>query len=121
MHEVIRYGWRAQLELAHTEEAVVDLARQYLDEWSDDEVATIRGLPWPITLSRPGDLTRCIRVLSRCHARFRGDSQGLARLQELLLFFTCSSTRAVQLSRQQHRARGGSVASPFRAARAPWV
>jgi hypothetical protein len=94
---VVRYSWRTQLKAAATPEAVLDLISRFLDEWKREEVASLPGDAWPRAIASKKQVLDFTLRLGQIHAAFRGDSATLARVQELLLFFTHASVRITQL------------------------
>jgi hypothetical protein len=97
---VIRHRWRTHLKAATTEAAVVDLVRGYLGEWTAQEIRSLPGAAWPARIQDRSDIMSWMFRVGEVHARFRGDSASLARLQELLLFFTHAAVRVTQIGAQ---------------------
>jgi hypothetical protein len=95
---VVRHSWRTQLKAAATPEAVLDLVSRFLDEWKRDEIASLPGDAWPRAVDSKKQVLDFTLRLGQIHAGFRGDPATLARVQELLLFFTHASVRATQLA-----------------------
>ena len=94
---MVRYSWRTQLKAAVTPEAVLDLISRFLDEWKREEIASLPGDAWPRAIDSKKQVLDFTLRLGQIHAGFRGDSATLARVQELLLFFTHASVRVTQL------------------------
>jgi hypothetical protein len=97
---VIRHRWRTHLKTATTEAAVVDLVRGYLGEWTPLEIRSLPGAAWPGRVESRSDIMSWMFRVGEVHARFRGDAASLARLQELLLFFTHAAVRVTQIAAQ---------------------
>jgi hypothetical protein len=95
---VIRRSWRTQLKAATTQQAVLTVVSQFLDEWSSAEVAALPLDAWPGPLSSRGDVVQHALTLSRLHALTPDTSRGLGGIQEMLLFFTHASVRISQLA-----------------------
>ena len=109
---MVRHSWRTQLKGADSVEAVLAVVTQYLGEWRPEEVSSLPKGCWPSSLSSRKDVIDCAFRLSELHANFDGSGASLARLQELLLFFTHVSVRITQVERS--RADEGSAnASAF--------
>jgi hypothetical protein len=94
---MIRYRWRTELKKADTEAEVLDIVRAYLATWTTEDVAALPKGATPPPMNVAKDVTGYTFLLAEVHARFEGSEQSLARLQELLLFFTHASVRATQL------------------------
>jgi hypothetical protein len=94
---VIRHRWRTHLKNAATEQDVVDLVQGYLREWRVDEIRSLPGPAWPGKIADRGDIMFWMFRVGEVHAKFRGDAAALARLQELLLFFTHAAVRVTQI------------------------
>lgn len=97
---MIRHRWRTHLKTANTEAAVVDLVRGYLGEWTPQEIRSLPGAAWPGKVESRSDIMSWMFRVGEVHARFRGDAASLARLQELLLFFTHAAVRVTQIAAQ---------------------
>jgi hypothetical protein len=95
---VIRYRWRTHLKNAATEAAVVELAQGYLAEWTAQEIRSLPGAAWPGKIRDRADIMSWMFRVGEVHAHFRGDAASLARLQELLLFFTHAAVRVTQIA-----------------------
>jgi hypothetical protein len=95
---VIRRSWRTHLKGTTTEEAVLTVVSQYLDEWKTEEVALLPRGAWPSPLKSRSDVLAHALKLGNMHASFTGSPQALAGVQELLLFFTHASVRSNQLA-----------------------
>jgi hypothetical protein len=95
---VIRRSWPTQLKASTTQEAVLTVVSQYLDEWKPEEIAALPRGAWPGTLQTKADVLAHALKLGAMHAAFVGQHRALAGLQELLLFFTHSSVRSNQLA-----------------------
>jgi hypothetical protein len=95
---VIRHRWRTHLKNAATEAAVVDLVHAYLAEWTAQEIRSLPGAAWPGKIGDRSDILSWMFRVGEVHARFRGDAASLARLQELLLFFTHAAVRVTQIA-----------------------
>lgn len=95
---MIRHRWRTHLKSATTEAAVVDLVRGYLAEWTAHEIRSLPGTAWPGKIEDRSDIMSWMFRVGEAHARFRGDEAALARLQELLLFFTHAAVRVTQIA-----------------------
>ena len=94
---MIRRSWRTQLKASTTQQAVLTVVSQFLDEWSPQEVAALPPEAWPPPLtSRNGVVQHALR-LGRLHADLSAMARGFAGVQELLLFFTHASVRISQL------------------------
>lgn len=96
---MVRHSWRTQLKGAGSVEAVLSVVRQYLAEWRPEEVASLPKGCWPSAFSSRKDVIDCSFKLSELHANFKGTDSSLARLQELLLFFTHVAVRITQVER----------------------
>lgn len=96
---MVRYSWRTQLKGSGTVDAVLSVVHQFLDEWTQDERAMLPQGCWPGPLNSRKDVLHCAFALADKHAKFEGNSASLARLQELLLFFTHVSVRITQVER----------------------
>ena len=95
---MIRRSWRTQLKAATTQQAVLTVLSQFLDEWSPNEVAALPQEAWPPPLASRNDVAQHALRLSRMHADLNSSSRGLAGVQELLLFFTHASVRLSHLA-----------------------
>jgi len=95
---VIRHRWRTHLKNAATEAAVVELVQGYLAEWTAQEIRSLPGAAWPGKIRDRADIMSWMFRVGEAHAHFRGDATSLARLQELLLFFTHAAVRATQIA-----------------------
>jgi hypothetical protein len=95
---VIRHRWRTHLKSAATEAAVVDLVQAYLAEWTPQEIRSLPGAAWPGKIQNRADIMSWMFRVGEVHAHFRGDAASLARLQELLLFFTHAAVRVTQIA-----------------------
>lgn len=94
---MIRFRWRTSLKQASTEEQVLLLVHEYLDEWRDDERAALPPAAWPKGIHTAKDVTDWTFRLGELHTEYDGASAGLQRLQELWLFFTHAAVRITQL------------------------
>jgi hypothetical protein len=94
----VRFRWRTYLRSATTEDAVIDVVRVYLDSWSPDEIARVPAGVWPLSIRTGRELIREALKVGQAHSTFAGTRQGLALLQELLLFLTQASVRVAQLT-----------------------
>jgi hypothetical protein len=94
----VRFRWRTYLRSATTEDAVIDVVRVYLDSWSPDEIARVPAGVWPQSVRTGRELIREALKVGQAHSAFAGTRQGLALLQELLLFLTQASVRVAQLT-----------------------
>ena len=97
---MIRHRWRTHLKTATTEAAVVDLVHGYLGEWTAQEIRSLPDAAWPGAIQDRSDIMTWMFRVGEVHARFRGDAASLARLQELLLFFTHAAVRVTQIAAQ---------------------
>jgi hypothetical protein len=95
---VIRRSWRTQLKAATTQEAVLTVVSQFLEEWAPAEIAALPPEAWPPRLASRSDVVQHALHLSRIHADSGTSSRGLSGVQELLLFFTHASVRISQLA-----------------------
>ena len=95
---MIRHRWRTHLKNATTEADVVDLVRGYLAEWTAQEIRSLPGSAWPGNVRDRADILSWMFRAGEAHAHFRGDAASLARLQELLLFFTHAAVRVTQIA-----------------------
>lgn len=95
---MIRHRWRTHLKNATTESAVVDLVQAYLGEWTAQEIRSLPGSAWPGKIRDRSDIMSWMFRVGEAHAHFRGESAALARLQELLLFFTHAAVRVTQIA-----------------------
>lgn len=95
---MIRRSWRTQLKASTTQEAVLTVVSQYLEEWRPEEIAALPSGAWPGTLRTKADVLAHALKLGTMHAGFTGEHRALAGLQELLLFFTHASVRSNQLA-----------------------
>lgn len=96
---MVRYSWRTQLKGSGTVDSVLAVVRQYLEEWPKDEISLLPPDCWPGELKSRKDVLNCAFKLADKHAKFEGSGNSLARLQELLLFFTHVSVRITQVER----------------------
>ena len=116
----VRFRWRTYLRGATTQKAVVDVVRTYLESWSPEEVARLPAATWPSSLSLAGDIVRETLKIGQVHSTFSGSRASLALVQELLLFMTQASVRAVQVTplpgepaiEPMDRPVGGKILSP---------
>lgn len=95
---MIRRSWRTHLKGTTTQEAVLTVVSQYLDEWQPEEISALPRGAWPGRLRSKSDVLAHALKLNTMHAGFAGDPTSLAGLQELLLFFTHASVRSNQLA-----------------------
>lgn len=95
---MIRRSWRTQLKASTTQQAVLTVVSQFLDEWSPTEVAMLPPDAWPGPLASRNDVVQHALRLSRLHADLSGSTHGMPGVQELLLFFTHASVRISQLA-----------------------
>lgn len=95
---MIRHRWRTHLKSATTEAAVVALAGDYLAEWDAEEIASLPSDTWPGKIMGRADIMSCMFRIGEVHSKFRGSAAALARLQELLLFFTHAAVRVTQIA-----------------------
>ena len=95
---MIRRSWRTQLKASTTQEAVLTVVSQYLDEWRPEEIAVLPRGAWPGTLRTKADVLAHALKLGTLHVAFVGEHRSLAGLQELLLFFTHAAVRSNQLA-----------------------
>lgn len=95
---MIRHRWRTHLKNAATENAVVDIVRGYLAEWTPEEIRSLPGAAWPGPVASRSDIMSWMFRVGEVHAKFKGDAAALARLQELLLFFTHAAVRSTQIA-----------------------
>ena len=95
---MIRRSWRTHLKASTTQEAVLTVVSQYLEEWKREEIAALPAGAWPGTLRSKADVLAHAVKLGTMHAAFAGEHRALAGLQELLLFFTHASVRSNQLA-----------------------
>ena len=93
----VRFRWRTYLRSALTEQAVIDLVRQYLDSWKPEEISRLPAEAWPRDIASGRDLIRETLKIGQAHSEFKGVRTSLALVQELLLFMTQASVRATQL------------------------
>jgi hypothetical protein len=114
----VRFRWRTYLRAATTEQAVVDLVHTYLASWSTEEIARLPAGIWPSALQSGKDLVQGTLKIGQVHSAFDGSRAALALVQELLLFMTQASVRAVQLmplpgevAESMQRSVGGKVLS----------
>lgn len=96
---MVRHSWRTHLKGAGTVDAVLGVVEQFLGEWKPDEVALLPKGSWPKALKSRKDVIDCSFRLGEMHADFSGNAASLARLQELLLFFTHVAVRITQVER----------------------
>ena len=95
---MIRRSWRTHLKATTTQEAVLTVVSQFLDEWTPGEISLLPPEAWPQPItSRSALLAHAFR-LGRMHSEFQGPSESLFGLQELLLFFTHAAVRITQLA-----------------------
>lgn len=109
---MIRRSWRTQLKGTSTQEAVLTVVSQYLDEWKPEEIATLPRGAWPGPLRSKSDVLAHALKLNTMHAGFTGDVRALAGLQELLLFFTHASVRSNQIAAMMDLASPGRAPEP---------
>lgn len=102
---MIRFRWRTNLKQAASEQDVIQLVLQYLDEWQSDERAALPPFAWPTGITTAKDVTDWTFRLGELHAQFEGTGAGLQRLQELWLFFTHAAVRITQLRGHAHEKR----------------
>jgi hypothetical protein len=95
---VIRRSWRTQLKASTTQEAVLTVVSQFLEEWSPGEIAALPREARPGRLLSKSDVVRHALDLGRIHADYAGTPGHLAGLQEMLLFFTHASVRIAHLA-----------------------
>jgi hypothetical protein len=95
---VVRRSWRTQLKASTTQEAVLTVVSQYVEEWKPEEIAALPPGAWPEVLRTKSDVLAHALKLGTMHAGFAGEHRMLAGLQELLLFFTHASVRSNQLA-----------------------
>jgi hypothetical protein len=95
---VIRHRWRTHLKNASTQEAVVGLVRDYLEEWEPAEIESLPPGCWPGPIRERSDIMACMFRIGEIHSHFRGSAAALLRLQELLLFFTHAAVRVTQIA-----------------------
>lgn len=95
---MIRRSWRTHLKGTTSQEAVLTVVSQYLDEWKTEEVAGLPRGAWPGPLRSRADVLAHALKLGNMHAGFTGTGPALTGLQELLLFFTHASVRCNQLA-----------------------
>ena len=96
---MIRHRWRTHIKNTESEAALLELVRQYLAEWTAQERDQLPSSAWPAPMETRKDLATWTFRLGELHAEFdSGSSQALARLQDLLLFFTQASVRMAQLA-----------------------
>jgi hypothetical protein len=87
------------LKGAGTVDSVLAVVGQFLAEWKPEEIALLPSDCWPTQVTSRKHVIDCASRLSQLHADFQGDANALARLQELLLFFTHVSVRITQVER----------------------
>jgi hypothetical protein len=95
---VIRRSWRTQLKAATTQQAVLSVVSQFLDEWSPHEVSALPPRAWPATLASKDDVVQHAVRLSQLHADLSGSPGAMTGLGELLLFFTHAAVRISHLA-----------------------
>ena len=95
---MIRRSWRTQLKGTTSEQAVLTVVSQYLEEWRPEEITALPHGAWPGPLRSKSDVLAHALKLNTMHAGFAGDPRALAGLQELLLFFTHASVRSNQIA-----------------------
>jgi len=93
----VRHRWRTHLKNATSETAVLQLVRNYLSEWTTEEVASLPVDAWPTTVRNRADIMSWMFRIGDAHGKFKGDPAALTRLQELLLFLTHSAVRVTQI------------------------
>ncbi len=94
---MIRHRWRTAFKKAGSEDEALEIVRQYLAEWSPEEIGALPAAAVPPQIDNAKDVTDCTFRLGQIHAHFTGDGRALALLQEMLLFFTHASVRLTQL------------------------
>ncbi|MGE5097965.1 MAG: hypothetical protein ACM3SO_22705 [Betaproteobacteria bacterium] len=94
----VRFRWRTYLRSALSEEAVIDVVRQYLEAWKPEEIARLPASACPGTINSGKDLIRETLKVGQAHSQFTGTRASLALVQEMLLFLTQASVRAMQLT-----------------------
>ena len=100
---MIRHRWRTHLKSAATEQAVVALVVDYLQEWQPEEIGSLPAGCWPGAIRDRSEIMSSMFRIGELHARFRGPAPALMRLQELLLFFTHAAVRVTQIAAAAER------------------
>lgn len=111
---MIRRSWRTQLKASTTQEAVLTVVSQYIEEWRPEEIAALPPGAWPGVLRTKSDVLAHALKLGTLHAAFTGEHRALAGLQELLLFFTHASVRSNQLAALLGEAAGALQRAPHK-------
>jgi hypothetical protein len=93
----VRFRWRTYLRGATTEQAVVEIVRTYLASFSAEEISRLPVSAWPAPVNTGKELIREALKIGQAHSVFSGSRAALSLLQELLLFMTQASVRAMQL------------------------
>lgn len=109
---MIRHRWRSHIKNTHGEDELLALVRDYLAEWTPLEREQLPAAAWPGRIQTRKELAQWAFRLGELHAEFTGGPpQTLARLQDMLLFFTHASVRMAQLthagSAEEKKERGG--------------
>ena len=94
---MVRYSWRTAFKNAASPDEVLGVVAQFLDEWKPAEIALLPPGGWPPQLASRDALIQYTLHLGEIHGRFRERGEALAKLQELLLFFTHASVRITQV------------------------
>lgn len=96
---MIRHRWRSHIKNTQDEAQLLALVRDYLAEWTPLEREQLPAAAWPARITSKKELAQWAFRLGELHAEFTGGPpQTLARLQDMLLFFTHASVRMAQLS-----------------------
>jgi hypothetical protein len=96
---LIRHRWRSHIKNTHGEAELLALVRDYLAEWTPLEREQLPSAAWPARIQSKKELAQWAFRLGELHAEFTGGPpQTLARLQDMLLFFTHASVRMAQLA-----------------------
>ncbi len=90
-----RYSWRSELAAVDTPEALIDLARRFLDEWTQEEVRVLPPGAWPAHPGTLDDIVKTSLQVQFLAARYLS-SNGLFLVKELVLFFTHASIVALR-------------------------
>lgn len=98
-----RYSWRAELVAVDSPDELVDLARRFLDEWSQEEIRLLPAGAWPPHPQTLDDIVKSSLQVQFLAAHYLGSS-GLFLLKELVLFFTQASIVALRLPDPQSAA-----------------